>query len=312
MNRGFKYQERVGPGGEGRDLLSYLSARHLHSSTAEWLSRVEGGLVLVDGFQARPEAILRHGQIVTWNRPPWDEPDVPLHYALLHEDADCIAVAKPSGLPTLPGGGFLEHTLLHLVRRRSPFASPAHRLGRGTSGIVLFTLTPESGRVVALAWREHRVEKVYRALVEGPVREQPFAVETPIGPTPHPLLGLVYAASLSGKPSHSTVRLLENREGATSLVEVTIRTGRPHQIRIHMAACGHPLVGDPLYAPGGGFLDSGARLPGDTGYHLHALRLTLPHPATAIPLCIECAAPQLLRSGAETLSPTERCGILKA
>lgn len=312
MNRGFKYQERIGPRGEGRDLLSYLAASYIHSSAADWRCRIEDGLVLVDGSLGKPETILRPGQIVIWQRPPWEEPVVPLHYALLHKDAACLAVAKPSGLPNLPGGGFLEHTLLHLVRRRFPVASPAHRLGRGTSGLVLFTLTAESGRAVSQAWREHRVEKVYRALVEGPVQEQPFAVETPIGPVPHPLLGLVHAASPSGKPSHSTVRLLENRKGATSVVEVTIRTGRPHQIRIHMAACGHPLVGDPLYAPGGGFLDSGAGLPGDTGYHLHALRLTLPHPTTTVPLCIECAAPQLLRSGAETLSPTERCGILKS
>jgi 23S rRNA pseudouridine1911/1915/1917 synthase len=108
----------------------------------------------------------------------------------------------------------------------------------------------------------------------------------------HPALGMVHAAHPGGKPSLSRVRVLERR-GEESLVEVTIETGRPHQIRIHMAACGHPLVGDPLYAPGGGFL--GDALPGDVGYHLHALRLALPHPRTGAPLEVTCPPPALLR-----------------
>ena len=113
-------------------------------------------------------------------------------------------------------------------------------------------------------------------------------------PVPHPALGSVHAASPAGKPSLSSVEVLEYREGA-SLVEVTIATGRPHQIRIHMAACGHPLVGDPLYAAGGGFRGAGAALPGDTGYLLHALRLALPHPITGAPFEVDCIPPGALR-----------------
>lgn len=294
LNRGYAYEERIGPRGAGQSLVDYLSGRYRHTPPEEWRERIGSKRVLVDDQPGEADRPLTLGQTVVWLRPPWEEPEVPRHYELLHEDASCLAVAKPSGLPTLPGAGFLEHTLLYLVRQRFPEASPAHRLGRGTSGLVLFTRTPEAGRVVSKAWREHRVEKVYRALVEGEIPPDPFGVEAPIGPLAHPRLGFVHGANPEGKPSHSEVRLLERR-GGQSLVEVTIRTGRPHQIRIHMATCGHPLVGDPLYAPGGGFKDTGTALPGDTGYHLHALYLTLPHPATGEPLQVFCAPPDLLR-----------------
>ena len=90
-----------------------------------------------------------------------------LTYAVLFEDEDLLAVAKPSGLPTLPGAGYLENTLLTLVRRRTPGASPVHRLGRGTSGVVLFARTPAAMRAITEAWREHRVTKIYRALATG-------------------------------------------------------------------------------------------------------------------------------------------------
>jgi len=98
-----------------------------------------------------------------------------------------------------------------------------------------------------------------------------------------------------GKSARSRVRLLERRPDA-SLVEVTIETGRPHQIRIHLAAAGHPLVGDPLYADGGQVAASGAALPGDTGYWLHAERLALSHPATGRPCVIWCSPPPVLRA----------------
>ena len=111
--------------------------------------------------------MLRAGQWLVWRRPPWQEPPVPLSFAVLYRDADLLAVAKPRGLPTLPNGGFLEHTLPARVRRLYPEAVPMHRLGRGTSGIVLFARTPAARREVAAAWRDGAVLKEYRALVVG-------------------------------------------------------------------------------------------------------------------------------------------------
>ena len=135
--------------------------------------------------------------------------------------------------------------------------------------------------------------KVYRALVQGHPTQDTFTCETPIGPMAHPTLGTVFAASPEGKRALSRVRVLQRREKC-SLVEVAIETGRPHQIRIHMAASGYPLVGDPLYATGGGWAGDGTALPGDEGYRLHALRLSLAHPRTGFPLRVECAAPPIL------------------
>ncbi len=294
MNHGFTYTDIVGPRDEGLSLVAHLVARHGHSSEAEWRERIAAGLVLMDGAPASAETRLRRGQVIAWARPPWEEPEVPLAFALLYEDADLLAVAKPSGLPTNPGGGFLEHTLLHLVRRRDPAAAPIHRLGRGTSGLVVFSRNAESHRALCEALRARELVKVYRALIEGHPRQDAFSVETPIGPVPHPALGTVHAATPAGKPALSHARVLERRAG-TSLVEVKIETGRPHQIRIHLAAAGHPLAGDPLYAPGGGLLPGVAALPGDLGYLLHAHRLGLPHPRTGAWLELECQPPPELR-----------------
>lgn len=297
MNHGFTYRETIGPREAGRSLVAHLAGRHAHTSEAEWQERIEAGLVQVAGEPAVAERLLARGEEVTWHRPPWEEPEAPLAFAVLHEDAELVAVVKPSGLPTLPGGGFLEHTLLHRVQRRYPVSSPAHRLGRGTSGIVLFGRTPAALDSLSAALRDRRTVKIYRALVAGAPREDAFLVDQPIGPMPRNAQGTLHAASPSGRPARSRVQVLERR-GAVSLVEVAIETGRPHQIRIHMAACGHPLVGDPLYAIGGGFQD-GQATPGNLGYLLHAHRLGLPHPGTGAWLELACRPPAALRAAGE-------------
>ncbi len=294
MNGGFTYTEVVGSRDEGRSLLAHLATRHEHSGEAVWRERIAEGRVLVDGASALAETRLARGQVIAWVRPPWEEPEVPLSFAVLHEDDAVLAVAKPSGLPTNPGGGFLEHTLLHLVRRRDAGASPIHRLGRGTSGLVLFSRNQEAHRALCEALRGRELVKVYRALVEGHPSEDAFIIEAPIGPVPHATLGTVHAANPEGKPALSHARVLERR-AETSLVEVRIETGRPHQIRIHMAALGHPLVGDPLYGPGGGPRPGTEALPGDLGYLLHAHRLGFAHPRTSLWLELECPPPPELR-----------------
>lgn len=291
MNSGHEYRERIGPAEAGRTVIDHLSRRHAHSSEETWLGRIAAGQVLVDGRQAVATDTLRPGQTLTWRRPPWEEPPVPLGYAILFRDVDLLAVAKPAGLPTMPNGGFLDHTLLRLVNSRFPDAAPAHRLGRGTSGIVLFTRNADARRQVLRQWREGQVEKTYLALITGRPAKQAFTVEVPIGPVSHPRLGEVFAATPDGRPAISRVRVVGERPEGT-LVEVRIPTGRPHQIRIHMAAAGHPLVGDPLFVAGG---RPGPALPGETGYHLHAWRLELVHPRTGKPLALECPPPPRLR-----------------
>jgi 23S rRNA pseudouridine1911/1915/1917 synthase len=293
MNAGFEYREQVGPEADGRTVLEHLAARHRHSTLAVWRERIDAGEVFLREARAAPSSVLRPGDWLAWRRPPWEEPPVPLAFAVLHRDDDLLAVAKPRGLPSIPNGGFLAHTLLHVVRAHFPEATPMHRLGRGTSGLLLFARTATARRAVSASWRTGGVEKVYRALVSGVPELREFTVEAPIGLVDHPRLGRLHAAAAGGKAAVSHVRILAARNG-NALAEVTIPTGRPHQIRIHMAAAGHPLVGDPLYVAGGRPAADGG-LPGDAGYRLHAHRLRLAHPGTGLPVEIECAPPPELR-----------------
>lgn len=294
-NAGYAYRQQVARGAAGQTVLGFLATRYTHSSPAEWCSRLARGEIALDGETLREDALLRAGQTLVWTRPPWSEEEVPLCWALLHRDPHLLAVAKPSGLPTAPAGGFLAHTLLTRVRTWFPEATPAHRLGRGTSGLVLFTRTREAGAALARAFREGRVRKLYRARVTGMPVPEAFSVDTAIGPVPHPILGTVFAAAPGGRPALSHVRVLE-RDGASSLVDVEIETGRPHQIRIHLAAAGFPLLGDPLYAPGGlPRTDAAPALPGATGYALHARAVELLHPVTGAPLALSCSPPPGLR-----------------
>jgi 23S rRNA pseudouridine1911/1915/1917 synthase len=296
-NGGWIHRERIALADAGATVLAHLAARHPRASELEWARRIESGEVRIDGRPAAPGESLGAGQELIWARPPWIEPEAPLAMALLHEDEDLLAVAKPSGLPTLPGGGeFQDHTLLALVRRRWPEASPMHRLGRGTSGVVLFARTAEAARRVQAAFREHRLRKVYRTLCAGQPDLDAFDIAAPIGEVPHPLLRSVHGAAPGGRTAFSRVQVLERREEG-ALVEVEIETGRPHQIRIHLAFAGHPLLGDPLYGPGGIPLPGTMALPGDLGYRLHALRLDLVHPRTGRSLAIVCAPPRELRQG---------------
>lgn len=292
MNSGFEHREQVGSAAAGHTVLAYLARRYPHSSELVWRARITAGEVRLGGAAAAAEDVLRPGLSLVWRRPPWREPPVSLAFAVLYRDAHLLAVAKPRGLPCVPGGGYLTHTLLHVVRRLHPEATPLHRLGRGTSGLVLFARTAEARRAVSAAWREGRVEKVYRALVTGAPECPAFAVEAPIGPVPHPRLGQVHAAAGDGKAASSHVRVLAQGD-ESALVEVRIETGRPHQIRIHLAFAGHPLVGDPLYASGG-IPRPDPGLPGDPGYRLHAHRLRLDHPVSGRRLELECAPPPIL------------------
>jgi len=291
INRGWSYREQVGPSAAGQTVLEYLASTRAHSTAAEWSARLDRGEIEVDGAGAVAAAVLRPGQVVVWHRPPWDEPDVPLRYEVIHEDEAIVAVDKPSGLPTMPAGGFLQHTLMTLLRERYPEANPLHRLGRCTSGLVLFSRTHAAASALTRGWRDE-VKKTYRALASGTTHTDMFVIDAPIGPVAHPLLGEVEAASETGKPSRSVAMVLE-RGADRTLFSVDITTGRPHQIRIHLAYAGHPLIGDPLYCEGG-MIKHQPGLPGDGGYLLHAERLAFTHPLTGTRMTLQSRPPRAL------------------
>ncbi len=294
LNRGYEFRKHLGSDAVGVRLIDYLVRCHSAFTEAEWLERIEAGRVFLNSARANADAVLQTGHCLSWVRPPWEEPRVPLSFAILYSDDHLLGIAKPSGLPTLPGGGsFMENTLLYRVRQHYPEANPLHRLGRGTSGIVLFARNTSAASVISQSWLRGTL-KIYRALISGCPDEDEFDIDVPIGPVPHPALKSIYAANPNGKRAHSHVKVL-TRRGNHALVDVQITTGRPHQIRIHLAAAGYPLFGDPLYGIGGVPAENSRALPGDLGYLLHNSVLGFSHPITGRWIEIGCIPPPLLR-----------------
>ncbi len=291
-NGGYSYTSVISSQDHGRTLLAHLASHYPHSTAQAWQEKLNNGEVTLDGVIASGSESVAMGQALVWNRPPWMEPSAPRHFDLLFEDAHLLAVNKPSGLPTLPGGGFLENTLLRLVQQRTPEASPVHRLGRATSGIVLFAKTPRAASALSANWNTPKVRKIYWALAQGVARHDSYEILTPIGLAPHPLIGSVWAAQPGGKPSKSLAKVISRTAGATTLFEVSLCSGRPHQIRIHLASIGHPLAGDPLYGCTGQPLAGLPGLPGDGGYFLHARYLRFQHPIAGEPVRLEAALPR--------------------
>jgi 23S rRNA pseudouridine1911/1915/1917 synthase len=290
LNRGYAYTTIIGGKYHGQTLLSHLASLYPHSSPQAWQQNLNNGEVTLNGVTAIGSESVTSGQTLVWNRPPWIEPDAPQHFEVLFEDTHLLAVNKPSGLPTLPGAGFMENTLLRLVQKRTPNASPVHRLGRGTSGIVLFAKTRQAAATLFANWNTPKIQKIYRALAQNVAQRDAYEILTPIGLVPHPLIGSVWAASPSGKPSKSLAKAI-SRTASTTTFEVSLYSGRPHQIRIHLASIGHPLVGDPLYGLTGQPLENLPGLPGDGGYFLHAQFLKFHHPITGEEINLEAALP---------------------
>ncbi len=290
LNRGYAYTTIISSKYHGRSLLSHLASLYPHSTPHAWQQKLNNCEVTLNGVTATGSESLTSGQTLVWNRPPWIEPDSPQHFEVLFDDPHLLAVNKPGGLPTLPGGGFMENTLLRLVQKRFPNANPVHRLGRATTGIVLFAKTPQAASALSANWNTPGIQKIYRALAQGVAPHDTYEILTPIGLLPHPLIGSVWAASPTGKPSKSFAKVI-SRTTSTTAFEVSLHSGRPHQIRIHLASIGHPLVGDPLYGSSGRPLENLPGLPGDGGYFLHAQFLKFRHPATGEQITLAAPLP---------------------
>jgi 23S rRNA pseudouridine1911/1915/1917 synthase len=290
LNRGYAYATIISSKYHGQTLLSHLASLYPHSTPQAWQQKLNNGEVTLNGDTASGSESVTSGQRLVWNRPAWIEPDAPQRFEVLFEDEHLLAVNKPGGLPTLPGGGFMENTLLRLVQKRTPNANPVHRLGRATSGVVLFARTPQAASRLFANWNTPGIQKIYRALGQNIAQQDAYEILTPIGLVPHPLIGSVWAASASGKPSKSLAKVI-SRTVSTTTFEVSLNSGRPHQIRIHLASIGHPLVGDPLYGLAGQPLENLPGLPGDGGYFLHAQYLKFDHPITGEQINLEAALP---------------------
>lgn len=309
LNSGWTYRDRVDAGAAGLRALDYYAERYPHSTRQQWRQRLQAGLIRCTGAPVGADDELEQGQELVYRRPPWREPDVPLDIGISYVDKDLIVARKPAGLPVLPAGGeYLEHTMLAIIRARYAGdqlpPAPIHRLGRGTSGLIMFARSAAARRILSVDMRERRIGKRYRALVQGHPHPDNFSIEEPIGLIPYPGFGHVHAATADGKESRSEVHVRERIATGDTLVDVDIPTGRPHQIRIHLACAGHPVVGEPLYVAGGRPRSPTSKrrlsLPGDCGYRLHAMRLQFTHPRTAAVMAVYCRPPEGLLMSAET------------
>jgi 23S rRNA pseudouridine1911/1915/1917 synthase len=233
--------------------------------------------VLVNGRRVDPEQPLAVGDELEFHRPPWREPEAPESFTVAFEDEHVLVVVKPANLQVLPAGPFSARTLLALVRSSDASrseAAPVHRLGRGTSGLIAFGKTAAARSSLSRQLRELSLGKTYLAWTSGARLPSSFAARQPIARVPHGPL-MIHAAASHGRQSLTRVRVLR-RAGARTLVAAQPITGRPDQIRIHLAAAGAPIVGDPLFGPGG--TPKSDAPPGAGGYLLHSAGLKFAHP----------------------------------
>ncbi|ETW13665.1 ribosomal large subunit pseudouridine synthase A [Roseivivax marinus] len=188
---------------------------------------------------------------------------------VLHADHEILAVDKPAGLLSVPGKG--EHLADCLIERlRVPFPEIllVHRLDRDTSGVMIFALTPHAQRHLGLQFEKRQAKKTYLARVAGQMPEKTGRVDLPLI-VDWPNRPLQKVDHETGKPAVTNWRLLRS-DGAESRVRLMPETGRSHQLRVHMLALGHPILGDPFYAP-----ETAHQYP---RMMLHAEELRLRHP----------------------------------
>ncbi|MFM2081093.1 MAG: hypothetical protein RLZZ219_1775 [Cyanobacteriota bacterium] len=196
-------------------------------------------------------------------------------------DAGLLVLDKPAGLLCQPGLGPAQaDALISRVRRRWPAAELVHRLDRDTSGLILVALEPDLHRALSRLFAARAVSKRYLADVAGRPSQPAGRIELPIAKRCHrpPL----YGPDPAGKPSRTDWRLLAVRpDGHSSRLELRPRTGRSHQLRVHLSAVGHPILGDPLYGPPAA----------EQRLHLHACGLRFRHPATGRLCAYEAPCP---------------------
>ena len=177
----------------------------------------------------------------------YDPPRDPL--VILHDDHEVVLIDKPAGLLSVPGKGpELADCLMARVQKVFPTALLVHRLDRDTSGVMIFALTPHAQRHLGLQFEKRQTRKTYVARVWGSLEPKTGTVDLPlIVDWPHRPKQMV--CHETGKPATTDWRVLRH-EGETTRVRLMPKTGRSHQLRVHMLALGHPILGDPFYSEG--------------------------------------------------------------
>ena len=278
---------------------------------------VASGRVRVDGMtvhaRSRP---LREGELLAVElgeeEPvPAPEADPTVVFNVVHDDADIVVVDKPAGLVVHPGAGHRTGTLVNGMLSRYPDLASlteelgsdpdrpgiVHRLDRGTSGLLVVARSAEAYRSLVAQLGDRTVSRHYRALVLGEVNGESGVVDAPIGRSVTSPTRM--SVSRKGKEARTRYRVEQRftEPAPATLVEATLETGRTHQIRVHLSAIGHPVVGDGVYA-------RGRSLPGATVTRpfLHAYRLAFDHPRSGARMTWTSELPADLRAELDRLS----------
>ncbi len=299
---------QVDPAAAGERLDRFLSAR-LDAARNRLQRWIADGRVTVDGRTAKASHRLRVGEQIACTPP--DVPDDPGIEAqegplrVLHQDADIIVVDKPDGLIIHPGAGRPSGTLAnHLLHRFPDLAGVGgtgrpgivHRLDKNTSGVLVIARSERAYQALSTAFAERAVAKTYLAVVYDRPMPSEDLIDLPIARHPHDRTRM--AIRTDGRPSRTRYRVLAEA-AACALLEIHLETGRTHQIRVHLKARNHPLVGDPVYGE--------ARWRGRTAparHHLarfqrpalHAWKLGFDHPADHRQVAFEAPVPEDIRT----------------
>jgi 23S rRNA pseudouridine1911/1915/1917 synthase len=305
---------RVGPDREGERLDAWVADQVPGLSRSRVAQLIGEGAIRLNGEPARKSERLSAGDRVAVAVPPPEpssvEPeDIPLE--IVYEDPDLLVVNKPAGLVVHPAPGHrtgtLVNALLHHVDDLSGIGGVkrpgiVHRLDKETSGLLIVAKHDRAHRRLSAALKRRDIHRIYRAACWGHLDEDRITVDAPVGRSRRERKRM--AVVESGRRAVTHFLRLE-RWRTADLLEARLETGRTHQIRVHLAHIGHPVVGDPQYGGGGARGISGSDRPWARELErrvprqfLHAIRLELEHPRTGEPLAFEAPLPPALADAA--------------
>lgn len=280
--------------------------RHSELSRSRIASLIEEGALTIDGaVVTRAAARVQEGQRLRLALPQVrsvqiDAQDIPLD--ILYQDADIVVVNKPCGMVVHPAAGnesgTLVNALLYHVHDLSGIGGEmrpgiVHRLDKDTSGLILIAKNDRAHAAMSEQFKARTMEKHYRAVAYGSFSQDHGRIDAPIAR--HPVDRKRMAVVEGGKPSVTEWRVLQRLQRAAYL-DVHLLTGRTHQIRVHMHSIGHPLLGDPIYAPN---LKTGVRIP---RLMLHAYSLAFTHPTTLERMELTAPLPEIFMETLQKLS----------
>jgi 23S rRNA pseudouridine1911/1915/1917 synthase len=268
-----------------------LLAKLTGFSRSHVATALRAGAATVNGASGKPSTLLEPGDRIEYSIDPpralEAEPEA-IALDVAYEDDDLLVVDKPAGMVTHPAHGATDGTLVNALLAHVPVlpgerlrAGLVHRLDRDTSGLLLVAKTDDALGTLGRAMQARYIEREYRGIVAGVPDDPQGTIRGALGRDPRNRLK--YTIRAEGKPAVTHYALREKLIGASELT-FALETGRTHQIRVHMAALGHPVLNDPLYGR------SDARLP-LPGQALHAWRLRFKHPRTQQMMTFESEPP---------------------